>query len=566
MCKHLVSMTRNLGIISVLVFILVVIIVGVHQVNSQENSPNFIKKESDVFAIEPPTLEEPKWQSEVPALTVEQEAELKYWIENTQLSGPVIDEEASSIVGPEEGTESKAPRRRSKQPQAPESAKLFQNVDFGSIIPAGFRSNTQECSVGVGGKYVFYTGNWFAARSINGGSTWSYVNAYSDFNTFCCDQVAIYDESRNLFFWLRQGNPSTNATTKNYENVFKLGVSSNGGSSFCTYTFKPTDIDSSWTNQWWDYPHIQLGADYLYITWNMYDNTTPVANAKYTRSVIIRFPLDTLATCSGGSGNQQSTTDWVTLVPIQGADHTMYYASNWPTTSPQNSRIAIWKWDEDSTSVASTVKDITAWSITSKASATCGATTGNWAARIDSRLLTGARYNINGKNIKVPGRKVLGWWWSVKQDANFSNPYVDAAAFYEDTLEQVSGGQGRPYIHDPSVCYSYPSVAVNQRGDLGLIVHYGSGASKNPSIGYAMADNFVDAPPGWSLYNVKTSNGRPADNKWGDYNTVRVFDPSHDIWAGAAHYISSATGTGTPVYFSFGRERDTQSWNYWYNK
>ena len=109
---------------------------------------------------------------------------------------------------------------------------------------------------------------------------------------------------------------------------------------------------------------------------------------------------------------------------------------------------------------------------------------GNWAARTDDRLLTGARYAIQGTNQSIPGRKVLGWWWNVKQGGSYPYPYVDAAAFYEDTLTLVEGWEGRPLIWNSGQCFLYPSVSSNKRSDLGVVFHYGSGALQTPSVGY----------------------------------------------------------------------------------
>ena len=194
---------------------------------------------------------------------------------------------------------------------------------------------------------------------------------------------------------------------------------------------------------------------------------------------------------------------------------------------------------------------------------------GNWANRTDDRLLTGARYAIQGTNLTVPGRNVLGWWWNVKQGGAYPYPYVDAAAFYEDTLALVEGGNGRPLIWNTGQCFLYPSVSSNKRGDLGVVFHYGSGASQTPSVGFAIADDYTAAPPGFVFYTVRTSNARPRDNVWGDYNTVRRFHPVETTWVAGSHYIAGSTtctNCSSPVFFAFGRARDRNAWTYWRGK
>jgi hypothetical protein len=52
------------------------------------------------------------------------------------------------------------------------------------------------------------TGNWYAARSIDSGQTWSYISPYTTFAAtdggFCCDQRTIYIPSADITVWLLQ--------------------------------------------------------------------------------------------------------------------------------------------------------------------------------------------------------------------------------------------------------------------------------------------------------------------------------------------------------------------------
>jgi hypothetical protein len=160
----------------------------------------------EVAEVGPPTFTNAVLLDKPPALTAEKKAELEYWQENTHLPGPMLaDEEQDpaylydAASAPADGTESVL----ADQSMAPGDATLFVNVDFHKEIPNKRQSNIMESSVGTGGKYVFYTGNWFAARSSNGGKNadgFKYIDPFNGFSKFCCDQVAIYDESRNRHF------------------------------------------------------------------------------------------------------------------------------------------------------------------------------------------------------------------------------------------------------------------------------------------------------------------------------------------------------------------------------
>lgn len=546
-----------------LALVVMVVLAGM-PLYAQRSQEGFVSTEgADTAVAAAPVEEVMEWSDKLPELTDEQKAQLDYNSDRVNLPGPARDLAAAgtddgltldAAPAPESATTLVEDATADKAPQAPGDAQIYRSSYFGSILPSGYKSNVLEPSLGVGGKYAFYSGNWFAARSTNGGSSWSYVNAYTNMSDFCCDQIVQYDKARDMFLWLRQGVANASGV-----NRFRLGASTNGGSSFCAYDFYPTNTNAGWTNQWWDYPHIQLSADYAYITFNLFN-----AASSWTRTALLRLPLDSLRSCSGFSYSYTSSTSWFTFVPVQGADHVMYFASNNPTSSPYN-RISIWRWAENNNNLVQFINTVAAWTYGSNHQ--CGSSSGNWMGRSSDRLLAGARYELHYANLNVNGRKVLGWWWNAQQGGNFTQPYIDGYAIYEDTMTQVSGNQGRPYIWSSSHCYGYPSVAANARGDLGIVMDYAqSSDSWKPRVGYIIADDFVNAPPGFSFNSVVASNARPSDNKWGDYNTVRVFQPGQNNWVAGAHYIPGSTNCSVcsaPVYFAFGRSRDYYNWSRW---
>ncbi|MFZ2520469.1 MAG: hypothetical protein WA089_17355, partial [Anaerolineae bacterium] len=342
-----------------LALIVMVVLAGM-PLYAQRSQEGFVSTENAGTAVAAAPFEEvAEWSDKMPELSSEQQAQLDFNIDRVNLPGPARDLDSAEAsdglqldVAPAADSETTLAEAANadKAPLAPGDAQLYRNVAFGGTIPSGNKSNVLEPSLGVGGKYAFYSGNWFAARSVNGGSTWSYINAYTNMSDFCCDQIVQYDKARDMFLWLRQGVANGSGV-----NRFRLSVSTNGAASFCAYDFYPTNTNAGWTNQWWDYPHIQLGADYAYIAYNMFN-----ANSSWTRTVMLRLPLDALRSCSGFSYNYLSSTSWFTFVPVQGADHVMYFASNNPTSSPYN-RISIWRWPENSTSTYQVINSVAAW-------------------------------------------------------------------------------------------------------------------------------------------------------------------------------------------------------------
>jgi hypothetical protein len=545
---------------SKLIIILVLLLTAVTlPVAAQE--PDFTEVQVNSTETITPTIETAELFSEVPELTEEQMAQVQWGIENSHRPANLAGAEEQAIaVGPTPGTESMEPDTRDV-PGAPLAPGTAMTYRWRNNLPAP-NSNITEASLEGKGRYHFYTGNWFAASSVDKGFSWNYVSPWTGMSDFCCDQVVRHDLTRNIFIWLRMASADSAG-----QNNFKLSISFNtpftGG--FWTYTFVPTWLNAGWTHQWWDYPAMSLTADHLYLTWHIFDwnGTGWTTNDDfYVRTVVLKYSLDTMA--AGGSlGASWFETNWFAVKPVDGADHTMYMASNWPATTPQNNRLGIWRWKDADNSISFWDRTVAnAWDVTGRGSMHCG--TPNWLNRADQRVLAGARYNIDTSDLQNPGRNVVAWWWNVRE-GQFATPYIDAAAFYEDTMTQVAGTDGRPYVYSSSYCFAFPDVATNANEDLGMIFNFSQSPTWHmPYSAYALGDDYATSPPGWTFYGVAASNAGPSDQVWGDYNTVRSF-MGLTTWIAGVHYIpggGNCSNCSTPVYFSFGRERDQN--NYWW--
>src|SRR5258708_2715445 len=76
--------------------------------------------------------------------------------------------------------------------------------------------NVGEPSAAINGDVVFYTGNWYAAMSQDGGNTFKFIDPNSMAQPadgpdvkFCCDQVVNYMSSIDTFVWLLQYGPQS---------------------------------------------------------------------------------------------------------------------------------------------------------------------------------------------------------------------------------------------------------------------------------------------------------------------------------------------------------------------
>jgi hypothetical protein len=160
-----------------------------------------------------------------------------------------------------------------------------------AVGPPGVGGGTpiDEPAVAQSGKNVVYTGNWYLARSSDGGLNWSFVNPFADMSDFCCDQDVVYDRGRDLFLWYRQGVRDNTNTGKSR---FVLGASTDGGATWCTYSVTPSVLSGSWTtDQSFDFPELALSNNYLYIHTGL--NGTGVPS-----TALMRLPLDSLASQS----------------------------------------------------------------------------------------------------------------------------------------------------------------------------------------------------------------------------------------------------------------------------
>ena len=117
----------------------------------------------------------------MPILSPEQQKQLEASTDLVNLPGPARKGAEGEALGaaPEAGSESLLAGDLSEAGdamRAPGDAQIYRNTNFGGSIPAGNKSNVMESSTAQNGKYAFFTGNWFAARSTNGGINWAFVN------------------------------------------------------------------------------------------------------------------------------------------------------------------------------------------------------------------------------------------------------------------------------------------------------------------------------------------------------------------------------------------------------
>ena len=116
------------------------------------------------------------------------------------------------------------------------NVRIVKNIGLGDTATSTQTSTVNEPTAAASGNNIFVTGNWFASRSTNGGTGFTLVDPFTALPSaaggFCCDQIVLYEPSRDIWIWILQYIRSGTS------NVFRVAISR--GNSF-----------GSW--YWWDF-------------------------------------------------------------------------------------------------------------------------------------------------------------------------------------------------------------------------------------------------------------------------------------------------------------------------
>jgi hypothetical protein len=435
-------------------------------------------------------------------------------------------------------------------PDAPGSFTLYRNTNMGGTIKSQSAYVT-EPTIANSGPIVFATGNWWGAISIDGGVTFSYVNPFSMFPAsaggLCCDQIVTYDPARDVFIWYLQyissGSPGSGT------NLFRVAVSHPDQAAQGNWWFY--DFYSA-ANTEYDYPDLCLSNDYAWIT----TNRGPF-NASYVNDAFVfKFPLDALAIAGGFSYSYLDVAGAglgnLSLRCTRGAHETMYFGSH-----NTLSQVRIFRWAENSGTVYyDDVNLSAAWFNTTHV---CPGPDGkDWCGFDDGRIKAG--WVSQGS---------IGFMWGSAQGGGFTYPYVDGVRVRESDRVYID----RPILYNGSGAFAYPAASPNARGDVGIAYFFGGGGASGwyPYFGLSIDDDYsrdAGTPFAWDVYYVRQSTQGPDSNRWGDYISVRPFDPSGLGWIASGFTLQGCggfSGCSEPSYTIFGRERDLHSVSKYFN-
>jgi hypothetical protein len=482
-----------------------------------------------------------------PVFTSERKVSLQKYLEKIDHRGPHIRKANVTVNGPTPGTETSINSSKPVTTSSVQKAafELTSNSDLRLLslhnnILAPNRDIIDEPAVANRGGVAFFTGNFYAARSINGGSSWTYINPFQDMPDFLGDQDVVYDPSNQIFAWIRMSNVTQDGT-----NIYRLGISHDALNWFF-YDLIPSSFNSTWSA--WDYPQVALSSHYLYITSDIYGppasscTPSPSVDCTFKGTLIARADLTRLAAGVATPFRFFADTSGLLHVftPVQGATNTMYWA-----THLSNNEMRIYSWVENSFVINSFDRRVPAWTdlVNNDVMSCPGPDRNNWCARSDSRITSG--WIKDG---------TVGFLWNVIGGNGFRYPYIDAATFNLNAMVYV----GRPYLWSQSHAWMYGDVSPNQQG-LGLAAFYGGGRYY-PSLAAAAEQTTNGNPSSWRMQNIMSGSDGPAPNPetgesgWGDFVRVKPYSGIGPLWIASGYTLQGGSNAEfiVPFVFVFG--------------
>jgi hypothetical protein len=416
---------------------------------------------------------------------------------------------------------------------------LFQNLGLSDADTGGQTSSVGEPSLANNGQQIFMTGNWYATRSLDNGASWAFISPFNLLppanGGFCCDQTALYDPSRDLVFWLLQYIEQGGTNTLRV--AVKRGPTL-GNNDWYWWDFRPVTVNANWQNQWFDYNHAALSNNYLYVASNVFSTTNDV----WTRSVILRLPLDSLADGSQLSYTYFQSTSNFSLRCALGARDVMYFGSH-----NSNRQIRVFAWPENVATISQRDIDVSPWQAGDYTAT--GPDGHNWLSRCDPRI-TGA-WVADG---------VIGFMWSAnKVGTSRPFPYVRVVRLEEDSKAVID----EPDLWNAEYAFAYPDACPNDRGHIGIALFRGGG-NRHPGHVVGIWDDYAN---GWSLLSTRDGTNGPADEKWGDYLACRRHAPDGLTWIATGFTLQGGSSRTDiePRIVHFGRKRDEGAVNRWRN-
>ncbi|MGB8191747.1 MAG: hypothetical protein WCF67_07510 [Chitinophagaceae bacterium] len=403
---------------------------------------------------------------------------------------------------------------------------MTRNVQLGDISTHDTASHVCEPSAAANADVVFYTGNWFAAVSVDSGASFKYIDPFTSFPNppgmdFCCDQVVHYIKSIDTFVWLLQYKADN--TGKNIQRIAYAKTAKVKTGVWKFYNITPASLGLG-AGIWLDFPDLAVGTNMLYMSTNCFRGNNWVASA-IARIKLTSFTNDVLS-ASKSVSNQIGS-----LRVAQHCGTTGYFVGHASTSA-----LRVFSWKESSATPTSKLVNVASWSNTNYSSTVPDGR--DWLKRADSRH-TGAT---------LAGNELWFAWGSAKGGANARpHAFVQIARINATSITLIENIN----LWDPGFAIFYAALSTNSNNEVGTSYTIG-GAQRFPThvIGILTGTK--------RQVTTFTSTRGPSDNKWGDYLTVRRSYPNQKLFCATGYSLQNGAGMmdATPSYTVFGRSSD----------
>ena len=399
-------------------------------------------------------------------------------------------------------------------------------------------SNVGEPSVAINGNVVFYTGNWYAGFSTDGGKTFQFLDPQVAFkkldppgSSFCCDQVVQYIPQIDTFVWLLQYG--TTSGGDNFQRLAFAKTADVAASRFRIFDITAKSLGAP--GAFLDFPDLAVGANFLYMTTNIFPQGSPNVG-----SAVVRIAINSIDT--GPIQAQRFVKmDQAGFRVAQNCGKTGFFAVHANTST-----LRVYSWDETKAVPTFVLVPVARW-IGGNGYQSRTPDNRRWLDRADSRI-TGA--TLAGNHL---------WFaWSVNRGSNMRDkPFIQIARINSADMKLAENIN----IFDPSSATAYPALATNGANEVGISYFVGGG-TRFPTLVVGLLTNVRHDKEVAASGRGPLADG-DGSHEWGDYLALRPVFPGRKLFASSG-YVMKGGGSGdgsnrdcTPHFVIFGRKKDT---------
>ena len=483
-------------------------------VSRAEHSPRLAAKPASVSLLaEPPPIERPKRihpRYLLPLVREGVERNIHSSTRDARLAAPAV---AATVPGDE--------------------VRIVVNTELGQPAMNSTASNVGEPSCAVNGQVVLYTGNWYAALSLDGGSTFQFMDPSTAFpdpsptSQFCCDQVAHYIPQIDTFVWLLQYGPQDGDNLQRVA-FAKTADAAQGRWRHIDLTTQVFGVPGAFL----DFPDLAVGSNDLYVTTNIF------GPGQRFGSGVARIRIDSMSTGTVAmDGRPFVSFDLQSFRVAQNCMDTGFFAAHADTST-----LAVFRWPEGQPKPARVDVPVARW-IGGNGYVSRTPDGRRWLDRADPRL--------SGATL---AQGQLWFAWGVDRRSNQrAQPFVQIAridAASGSLVENVN-------VFDPESATCYGALSTNAKGDVGISYMLGGGPR--------FPTHVVGILTGARKDLIVASGERgPFDDQgkgeWGDYLAVRPVFPDARMFAATGFTMKGVSNGSnrdvTPRFVTFGRVGD----------